>query len=168
MVALPGSSRYHGHRRAAGCRATGVPLARLLAPRGDVMAEYERDLRVALLAVRSGAISPDSLIAALRTCEADRTHSLGRTLVEQGAVTAEEWSSLEGRPAAEIEQPVNGGVKNQATISLSEALGRTQAASGDRAPGLATESGSKTRREGWDAGATQPFIRGEPGPIGTA
>jgi WD40 repeat protein/serine/threonine protein kinase len=132
------------------------------------MAEHERDLRFALHAVRSGAISPDSLIAALRTCEADRTLSLGQTLVEHGAVTAEEWSSLEGRLAAEIEQPVNGGVKNQATISLSEALGQTQAASGDGAPGLGSEPGSKTRREGWDAAATQPFLRGEPGPIGTA
>ena len=132
------------------------------------MAECERDLRVAFLALRCDAISPDSLIAALRTWGADRTHGLCQALVEQGTVTAEEWCSLEGRLAAEIEQLVKGGDGDQATISLSEALGRTQAASGDRAPGLGTEPGSKTRREGWDAPATQPFIRAELGPIGTA
>ena len=131
----PGSSRYDEPRCAAGCQATGAPLARLLALRGDVMAECERDLRVALVALRSGVISPDSLIAALRTWGADRTHGLGQALVEKGAVTADEWCSLEGRLAAEIERLVNGGVGDQVTISLSEALGRTQAASGDRAPG---------------------------------
>jgi WD40 repeat protein/serine/threonine protein kinase len=132
------------------------------------MAEYERDLRFALLGVRTGVISPDSLIAALRIYGADGTPNLSQTLVEQGAVTAEEWSALEGRLAAEIEQPVNGGLRNQATISLSEALGRTEAASGDRAPDLGTKPRSETRREGWDAPATQPFLSAEPGPIGTA
>jgi WD40 repeat protein/serine/threonine protein kinase len=139
-----------------------------MAARGDVMAEYERDLRLALLAVTTGAISPDSLIAALRTYEAERSQSLGQTLVEQGAVTAEEWSFLEGQLAAEIEQPLDGGFRNQSTVSLSEALGRTEAGSGDRAPGLATEPCSETRREGWDVPATQPFTSAEPGQIGTA
>jgi WD40 repeat protein/serine/threonine protein kinase len=132
------------------------------------MAEYERDLRFALLAIRNSVISPDSFIAALKAWEADRTRSLGQILVEQGAVTAEEWSSLQERLAAAIEQPENGGVRNQATVSMSDALGRTEAASGDGAPGPGTEPASKTRREGWDAGATQPFKCGEPRPIGTA
>jgi WD40 repeat protein/serine/threonine protein kinase len=132
------------------------------------MAEYERDLRFALQAVTTGVISPDSLIAALRTCDADRTHTLGQTLVEQRALTADDWSTLAGRLAAEIEQPVDGGCRNQATVSLSDALGQTEAASGDRAPGLGTEPCSKTRREGWDAPATQPFTRAEPGPKGAA
>jgi WD40 repeat protein/serine/threonine protein kinase len=131
------------------------------------MAEYERDLRSALLAVASGVISPDSLIAALRIYEADQTHNLGQTLLERGALTAELWSSLEERLAAEMEEPANGGFRNEPTISLAEALGRTEVASGDRAPGLGTEPCSETLREGCDSPATEPFIRAEPGPIGT-
>ena len=87
------------------------------------MAEYERDLRLALQAVTTGVISPASLIAALRICDAGRTHNLGQTLVEQRALTAEDWSSLAGRLAAEIEQPAHDGFSNRATVSLSEALG---------------------------------------------
>jgi WD40 repeat protein/serine/threonine protein kinase len=131
------------------------------------MAEHERDLRFALLAVRSGMISPDSLIAALRTWEPDRTHSLVQTLVERGEITAEEWNSMEGRLAAEIEQSENCDVRSQATINLLEDLGRTLDASDDRAPSLATEPASETCLQGWDAGATQPFIYREIGPIGT-
>jgi WD40 repeat protein/serine/threonine protein kinase len=131
------------------------------------MAEYERDLRFALQAVTTGVISPDSLIAALRTCDADPTHSLGQTLVEQRALTAEDWSFLAGRLAAEIEQPGDGGFRNETTLSLSEALGQTEAASANRAPCLGTEPCSKTRREGWDAPVTQPFTRAELGPTGT-